>query len=55
MTAQDQKLIDQAYRLTDYQEVDKLLSQAESQEAIDQIHLRSSYLYHKEEAFAGCL
>ena len=54
MTDSDKILIEKAFASRDYQEVDRLAEKAESPEAQQRIRMHSSYLYHKEEIFAGC-
>lgn len=53
MTTKDKELIQQAFASLDYQEIDRLIPEAESDECRDQLKSRSRYLYKKEEAFAG--
>lgn len=53
MKTSDIKLIQQAQASRDYQEVDQLLSQAESDECRDMLKHRSRILYAKEQVFAG--
>jgi len=54
MTENDKNLIEKACRMVDHQLVDKLIDQADSEVVKERLRMRSSYLYHKEEAIAGC-
>ena len=57
MTEKDKELIKKAWD-TDYiywSSIDKLLEQAETSEAKEQLRSIRSFKYHQEEAFAGTI
>jgi len=56
MTDKDQELIDKAFEYTDgsdWNMIEELFNQAESDEALTILRNRQSYLYRKEENFSG--
>jgi len=58
MTEKDLQLIEQASKYTDgsdWNRIEELMNQAESEEARRILKDRQSYLYHKEEGFAGLI
>ena len=58
MTEKDLQLIEQASKYTDgsdWNRIDELINQAESDQARKILKERRSFLYHKEEGFAGVI
>lgn len=55
MSEKDSELINLAYQTTEWDEIEKLEDQAESENAKQILHSREIYLYHREEGSAGLI